>query len=169
MESDFNRAKHVNPAPPLNARKAPAAEKEEPKHYGSVYDEIAERKKREKQQKEDDVNLHFGKKALKEEQPNSTDDDVKVYRPDKSDKPDKDDTKVYNAKEKSGGYTDIYIDEERKEENEEENLDVLPLPEPKKKIGLWAVLIAALSVLCLIAAGAYGIVNGYVDGIISML
>ena len=144
MGNNLSQNKPSNPAPPLNAKKSPKIKTDDDKPKPvrrSVYDEIAERRRLEKR--------GIGVTARESAPPdtleqNGEDDDVKLYEPAHA--------------------------QEHDSFDDEDNYDVLPpLPKPKKSIGLWVALISALSVLCLIAAGAYGLVNGYFDGIIKML
>ena len=178
METNRHQNKPSNPAPPLNAKKTlgekPRKKAEQPVRR-SVYDEIAERRKLEKQkigvtshQDGDEPKYLFGGevKQIRE------DDDVKVYTP--SDRRYNEEIISHSDKAERGiaEYpTDIYSDDGRETEafDNEDNYDVPPIPKTPRRIGLWVALITALSVLCVIAAGAYGIVNGYFDGIISML
>ena len=172
MGTDFKpKNKPANPAPPLNALKNPEVKEKEPVKYKSVYDEIAERRKREKHkigvsssEKKDEIRRYFGDEIsdiIDEVKQNREDDDVKVYNPDKSEK--KSNEIFSSSAQKSAEAYD-----ENNVYDEEENFDI-PIPKPKKRMGLWIVIISTLSVLCIIAAGMYGMVNGYFDEIISML
>lgn len=95
------------------------------------------------------------------------DDDVKVYVPG--------DDEIFSKTQKLP--IDEILDKSveytypRDKDNfeDEDNYDVPPIPAAKKRIGIWVALISVLSALCVIAAGAYGLVNGYFDGIIKML
>lgn len=180
MDYNANRNKPANPAPPLNALKnpevAPPVKKEQPVRR-SVYDEIAERRRKEKHKI--GVTSHDAEEEtyrsideigdiIDEVKQNRGDDDVKVYTPHES-------IEIHSSsveEEPIPDYPeDIYSDDDEVEEfmDDEENYDVPPIPKQPKRIGLWVAIISALSVLCVIAAGAYGVVNGYFDGIISML
>lgn len=182
MGNDLSHNKPANPAPPLNALKnpevKPEAKNERPVRR-SVYDEIAERRKREKHkigvssgssEAMDEIKFRFGDEIsdiIDEVKLNREEDDVKVYTPEKH--------KSHPApleEEKAEIQefpTDIYSDDGEEFVDDEDNYDVPPIPKAPRHIGKWVALISALSVLCVIAAGAYGIVNGYFDGIISML
>ena len=178
METNIHQNKPSNPAPPLNAKKSlgekPRGKKEQPVRR-SVYDEIDEKRKLEKKkigvtshENNDEPKYSFGGevKQIRE------DDDVKVYTP--SERHYNEEIISYSdkAERRIAEYpTDIYSDDgvETAAFYDEDNYDVPPIPKAPKRIGLWVALITALSVLCVIAAGAYGIVNGFFDGIISML
>ena len=190
MGNELNHNKPANPAPPLNARAnpevKPEAKKETPVRR-SVYDEIAERRKREKHrigvsssdsresEMSDEIRFRFGDEisdiideVKQNKEDDASDDDVKVYNPEKHTVPEQ---FVANDNEQIQEYPiDIYSDDdEPKILDDEDNYDVPPIPKAPRRIGMWVAVISALSVLCIIAAGAYGIVNGYFDGIISML
>lgn len=183
MENNVNLNKPSNPAPPLNAKKNPEVKHEEKKEQPvrrSVYDEIAERRKREKHK----IGVSSGRDReekvrsideigdiIDELKQNREDDDVKVYTPDKHHSKDISSHSAAAEKPLPEFPTDIYSDDGERDSNfdDEDNYDVPPMPKPKRRIGLWAAIISALSVLCVIAAGAYAVVNGYFDGIISML
>ena len=181
MGNDLNRNKPANPAPPLNALKNPEVKPEAKKEYPvrrSVYDEIAERRKREKHkigvssgssEAMEEIKFRFGDEVseiIDEVKLNREEDDVKVYNPEKHKaKP----APVEEKQELQEFPTDIYSDDGVEYVDDEDNYDVPPIPKAPRHIGKWVALISVLSVLCVIAAGAYGIVNGYFDGIISML
>ncbi|MBR1751523.1 MAG: hypothetical protein IJ740_11715 [Ruminococcus sp.] len=198
MDNKVNHNKPANPAPPLNALKNPEVKKAEPVRYRSVYDEIAERRKREKHkigisssEEREVTSFHFGdeiteiidevKQNREAEKPSREekidlvvqkieDADVKVYNPDKQHI----ESNIYSKSESQDEIPqfpeEIYSDDgEETVYDDEENFDVPPIPEPPKRVGLWVALIVTLSLLCVVAAGAYGVVNGYFDGIISML
>ena len=181
MENNLNHNKPANPAPPLNALKT-GVKKQEPVRHRSVYDEIAQRRKHEKHkigisstESREDISFHFGDEVsdiIDEVKQNREDDDVKVYTPDKHHL----DKNIYSHKERQSVEfkefpEDIYSDDGEETEfyDDEENYDVPPIPNPPGRIWPWVALISVLTVLCLIAAGAYGVVNGYFDGIITML
>ncbi|MBR2108528.1 MAG: hypothetical protein IJ932_01070 [Ruminococcus sp.] len=183
MGNELNNNKPANPAPPLNALKnpevKPEAKKERPVRR-SVYDEIAERRKREKHKigvsngsdssdAAEQIKFRFGDEIsdiIDEVKLNREEDDVKVYHPEKH----KTHPVVTEAKQALEEFpTDIYSDDGEEFVDDEDNYDVPPIPKAPRHIGKWVALISALSVLCVIAAGAYGIVNGYFDGIISLL
>lgn len=208
MSNELNRSnKPSNPAPPLNALQKPAVKKQEPVVRRSVYDEIAERRKREKhkigvsshdsfqrdeqperryylgdeideilddikQSKTEDKTLSEPP-VIPESEPEKAelpegDDDVKVYIPSSGED-------IFSATQKLpveeilDQNVEYTYPRDNPEEYNEDNMDVLPVPTPKKRVGVWVALISVLSGLCVIAAGAYGVVNGYFDGIISML
>ena len=183
MDTNSNRNKPANPAPPLNAKKSPEVKpqaKPEPPVRRSVYDEIAERRKREKHKigvtshespEEKPRSIDEIGDIIDELKQNRNDDDVKVYTPDKHRNEEIRSHSVPESVEISEFPKDIYSDDGEPEGNfdDEDNYDVPPIPKPPRRIGLWVALISALSVLCIIAAGAYGIVNGFFDGIIKML
>lgn len=181
MGTNINQNKPSNPAPPLNAKKNPEVKpevKKEPVVRRSVYDEIAERRRREKHKigvsshdepEETYRSIDEIGDIIDEVKRSKEDDDVKVYNPSHnheeiSSHSDKSEPEITEYP------VDIYSDDDVGQAyDDEDNYDVPPIPEPKKRIGLWVAIISALSVLCLVAAGAYGVVNGYFDGIISML
>ncbi len=203
MSNELNRSnKPSHPAPPLNALQKPAVKKQEPVVHRSVYDEIAERRKREKHK----IGVSSHDSFQRDEQPerrfylgdeiDEILDDVKqsraaeeppqplVVEPHAEDSFNDDDVKVYvpssgedifsatqklpveDILDKNVEYT---YPRDNPEDFNEDNMDVLPVPTPKKRVGMWVALISVLSALCVIAAGAYGVVNGYFDGLISML
>ena len=192
MGNELNRNKPANPAPPLNALKNPEVNPEVKKERPirrSVYDEIAERRRREKHkigvssgsrsEPVEEIKFRFGDEIsdiIDEVKHNREEDDVKVYHPEKHNAPAppaivENDAVREDVNEGIEEFpTDIYSDDgEEPEIVDEENYDVPPIPKAPRRIGMWVAIISALSVLCVIAAGAYGIVNGYFDGIISML
>ena len=181
MGNELNYNKPANPAPPLNALKnpevKPEAKKERPIRR-SVYDEIAERRKREKHKigvssgssdAAQEIKFRFGdeiSEIIDEVKQGREEDDVKVYNPEKNKIP----PVAYEEKQEIEQFpTDIYSDDGEEIVDDEDNYDVPPIPKAPRRIGMWVAVIIALSVLCIIAAGAYGIVNGYFDGIISLL
>lgn len=184
MGNELNRNKPANPAPPLNALKNPEVKPEVKKERPvrrSVYDEIAERRKREKHKigvsagtgssdAAEEIKFRFGDEIsdiIDEVKLNREEDDVKVYHPEKQHTA----PAVEENIEIQEFPTDIYSDdgEEVETYDDEDNYDVPPIPKAPRRIGMWVAIISALSVLCVLAAGAYGIVNGYLDGIISLL
>ena len=182
MGNNLNHNKPANPAPPLNAKKSPEVKHEADKApvRRSVYDEIAERRKREKHKIGVTTHESVDEKPrsideigdiIDELKQNREDDDVKVYNPDKKHAENISSHSEPQSVEISEFTKDIYSDDDEREKtfDDEENYDVPPIPKAPRRIGLWVALISALSVLCVIAAGAYGLVNGYFDGLISML
>ena len=196
MSNELNQIKKpANPAPPLNALQKPAVKKQEPPKHRSVYDEIAERRKREKHKigvssydsrEQEERKFHFGdeiSEILDEVKQNKTSEPAETTAPE-APVPSDDDVKVYVPSGNSEIFSDTHklpVDEildknveytysrDDDENMDEENFDVPPIPDPPKRIGVWVAVISVLSVLCVIAAGAYGVVNGYFDSIIKML
>lgn len=183
MGNELNKNKPTHPAPPLNAKKNPEVKHEVKKEQPvrrSVYDEIAERRRREKHRigvsssEDREVKVRSIDEIgdiIEEIKQNREDDDVKVYNPDKHHS---ENISSHSAKFQSAPPVfpeDIYSDDGEPDNgfDDDDNYDVPPIPRPQRRIGLWVAIISALSVLCVIAAGAYALVNGYFDGIISML
>ena len=184
MGYNTNRNKPANPAPPLNALKnpevTPPPKKEQPVRR-AVQDEIAERRKKEKHkigvtshdtEEETYRSIDEIGDIIDELKQNREDDDVKVYTPHENNESHELHSRSDYKEPAIPEYPeDIYSDDDEVEDyaDDEENYDVPPIPKQSRRIGLWVAIISALSVLCVIAAGAYGVVNGYFDGIISML
>lgn len=154
MAEQFNsKNKPAVPAPPLNAVSAPKTVKPEnsdiPERWkprASVYEEIAERRKSERH------SIGVTPPELRDETQEA--EDIKVYTP---------------SNKKKSKAVRITDEELPPELIADENLDVPPIPKAKKKIGAWIAVIIALSILSAGAVIAYLLVNGYFDGLISML
>ena len=183
MGNNLSQNKPANPAPPLNAKRKPGVKqgfKTEQPVRRSVYDEIAERRSREKHgigvtshESDEEVYCPVDECSDIPEniKQNKEDDDVKVYNPDKRHYPERQGRREQRGCDENGFSEDICWDDREIRENfdDEDNFDVPIVSDTSKRMGLWVSLIIGLSMLCIIAAGAYGIVNGYFDGIISML
>lgn len=173
-----SKNKPLKPAPPLNALKNPEVRREEPKEHRSVYDEIAERRKREKHkigvtppERRDEAET-VSKDELEEvleERREKREEDVKVYVPDKKPRKKLKAVKIdddYSQENENPSETETIP------EVEEANLDVLAVlqkPRKTKNLSLWIAIIASLSALCVLVLIMYGYINGWFSGMIGLL
>ena len=147
-----NNSKPKSPAPPINAKRSPVAEstpKTTKKH--SVYDEIAERRRRE------------GTHTEPIRPPAAEEDDVKIYSPEEVE----DGVKIFSRKDKKApkpiAREPEYIPDDG------ENFDIEPPPPKDRTKGFWILTITVLSVLCAGTLVFYLYANGVFDRIIDML
>ncbi|MBQ5399441.1 MAG: hypothetical protein IIU14_08435 [Ruminococcus sp.] len=165
MSKRRTASRPAQPAPPINARRLPAAqsvgnEPQEELMVDIMAESLAEEDTAapapivENEVVEDDVKI-YGAEHLYE--PPEEEEEVKVYIPSK-----KDSSEEIYSDSSLRDVSPLY-EESPEEENEADESG----EESRKNLGVWVTVIIALSVLCVGAAGLYAFVNGYFDSILT--
>ncbi len=157
----------ASPAPPINARKVPAAQSAGNEPQEELMIDISSEAFEESVEAVDEP-----REAPVRITDEPDDEPVRIYGEEEPE--DEDEVKVYVPQKKEHS-EDIFSDSSHTaasavyDESEAEPDFAGEAVEDNRHLGIWITVIIALSVMCVGAAGLYAFVNGYFDGIITAL